>query len=76
MRLAANYVNFKADLGPCNIYCLIIDRSEWRFLTVDFQSRPFSVKRAAQEPHITAREGSFAFLVDLKNGKLVYAPLS
>src|SRR5204863_5003869 len=68
----ADYVNFKAGLGATPIYCILVDKREWRFYTVDFETRPFSVQRSSRNVYITGKEGSLTFIVEMKNGKTTW----
>ena len=68
--LGADYANFKATLGATPIFCLLADKREWRFYSVDFETRPFTVQRADVEVPFWGKEGSLPFLIQIKTGKV------
>ena len=67
--LGADYANFKANLGPVPIFCVLADRHEWRFYMLDFDCRPFNIKRASKIIRLAPEEGTIDFLINLKEGE-------
>jgi hypothetical protein len=67
--IGADYANFKANLGPVPIFCMLADRHEWRFYILDFNTTPFNIRRFSKVIQLTAEEGTIDFLVGLKEGE-------
>jgi hypothetical protein len=70
LNLGADFFNYKAEVGPCPIYCILADSREWRFYRVDFEEQPFKVERVAGHIYLSGTEGAIDFLVGLKKGTL------
>ena len=66
--IAADKLNYKSGLGPSKIYCILVDKREWRFFEVDFERNPYKVWKSKDTCFIMATEGTIDFLIQVKQG--------